>query len=139
MFSAIGMIISLVPLLAGIAMIVGGVIMVIRAGGSSRRLVTVSGVVVDNQVISYQSGALFRPVVLVRGSDTGDLTVIGAESSHASYPRGVVIQTRYDPTSPLRPSRASTTGGIVLTVLGTVFLAFGLLMFMFMFIQSFHF
>jgi hypothetical protein len=85
MVSAIGVTISVVPLLAGIAVIVSGVIMAIRASGSSRRLVTVSGVVVDNQVIIYQSGALFRPVVLVRGSDTGNLTVVGAESNNASY------------------------------------------------------
>jgi len=130
-------VILLVIALVGVAVVVGGVVMALRARRRSReaaRLRTegrqATGVVVDNQVQSrHERRMTFAPIVRFE-AEGREVVVVGDQRWNRSFVTGRPAQVVYDPAAPdrahVRAEGGSVfgngTSGIFLTVFGIAFL-----------------
>ncbi|WP_432544903.1 DUF3592 domain-containing protein [Kineococcus sp. SYSU DK002] len=124
--------------LLGVAVVVGGLRMALRARSRSREAlrlrtdgVSTTGTVVDNRITSHREHRMtFSPVVRF-AVDGRDVTVVGDQVWNRSFVTGRSAQVVYDPAAPdrahVRAEGGSFLGrgfsGVVLAVFGLVFLA----------------
>ena len=131
-----GVILAIIALI-GVAVVVGGVVMTVRARRRSAdrtRLRTegrkATGVVVDNQVHSHHEHRMtFAPVVRFE-ADGREVVVVGDQRWNRSFVTGRPAEVLYDPAAPdrahVRAEGGSVfgngTGGVFLALFGVAFL-----------------
>lgn len=110
-------IVAAFPVVGGLLLAGYGLVLWLRIQDLRQRGQT-SGIVVDNEISSYDGGRLrFRPVVRFQDRVGREFTFVGAQGRNRSYVAGSRLVVVYDPDNPRRA--VVGTGGLAVAYLAT--------------------